>query len=124
MTGTRARGTYTVLAAQCISCGCTDDHACSTSTGPCWWVIVERDRGTGLCSGCATLEQLLVRVLPLERDNPDGATVREIAEHLGRRRDAVWEALLRLERKQLAERGGVLTSRAQVWYRAELEGLR
>lgn len=32
---------------KCRDCGCTDDRACMTATGPCHWV--ERD----LCSNCA-----------------------------------------------------------------------
>jgi hypothetical protein len=31
----------------CRVCGCTDDNACITAAGPCWWV------GPSLCSGCA-----------------------------------------------------------------------
>jgi hypothetical protein len=30
----------------CRVCGCTDDHACMTSEGPCHWV------GSDLCSAC------------------------------------------------------------------------
>lgn len=33
----------------CKVCGCTDDHACMTDYGSCWWV----DEGHTLCSACA-----------------------------------------------------------------------
>ena len=31
----------------CHACGCTDDRACLTPSGPCHWVE------PGVCSGCA-----------------------------------------------------------------------
>src|SRR5690349_5772136 len=31
----------------CRVCGCTEDKACLTTAGPCWWVE------PGLCSACA-----------------------------------------------------------------------
>ncbi|MBP3037963.1 hypothetical protein J9303_00380 [Bacillaceae bacterium Marseille-Q3522] len=37
----------------CRICGCTDDHACMTRFGPCWWV----DDDHTLCSACAELQQ-------------------------------------------------------------------
>ena len=30
----------------CRVCGCTDDKACMSSQGPCWWVADD------LCSAC------------------------------------------------------------------------
>ena len=36
--------------AKCIFCGCTDSKACK---GGCYWVIVDRKRGIGVCSQCA-----------------------------------------------------------------------
>jgi hypothetical protein len=36
----------------CRRCGCTDDRACQTEDGPCFWV--EDD----LCSACATDEEI------------------------------------------------------------------
>jgi len=36
---------------RCRICGCTDDHACVTEEGPCYWV--EQD----LCSACASKTQ-------------------------------------------------------------------
>lgn len=35
--------------ATCVVCGCTDRRACP---GQCFWVSVDRDDGTGLCSSC------------------------------------------------------------------------
>ncbi|WP_413724709.1 hypothetical protein [Sodalis sp. RH16] len=38
----------------CMSCGCTDDHACvDEHDTPCHWVKVDRAAGTGICSQCA-----------------------------------------------------------------------
>lgn len=37
----------------CRDCGCSDDAACRTAAGPCWWVIEPTGRRRGLCSGCA-----------------------------------------------------------------------
>lgn len=38
----------------CIVCGCTNDNACLTDQGPCWWVDEsEQD----LCSACETSEE-------------------------------------------------------------------
>ena len=34
----------------CIICGCTDENACITDEGPCWWAY-ETARGP-VCSGC------------------------------------------------------------------------
>jgi hypothetical protein len=36
--------------ATCTKCGCTDSKACE---GGCWWVKVDREAGTGLCSNCS-----------------------------------------------------------------------
>ncbi|PFG16308.1 hypothetical protein ATK74_0842 [Propionicimonas paludicola] len=33
----------------CAGCGCTDDNACVTREGPCWWI------NDDLCSACARL---------------------------------------------------------------------
>lgn len=32
----------------CTRCGCTDDRACMTINGPCFWLK------RGICSGCGT----------------------------------------------------------------------
>ncbi len=34
----------------CRVCGCTDSRACP---GGCYWVEVDRAKGTGICSSCA-----------------------------------------------------------------------
>lgn len=43
--------------AQCIGCGCTDNHACiDLEAGqPCHWIRVDYDAGLGVCSVCVTL---------------------------------------------------------------------
>ena len=33
----------------CIGCGCTDRWACR---GGCWWLVVDRAMGRGVCSNC------------------------------------------------------------------------
>ncbi len=38
--------------ATCIGCGCTDDHACDTVLGPCFWIKVDYKAGIGVCSEC------------------------------------------------------------------------
>jgi hypothetical protein len=38
--------TLAISARACRTCGCTDNNACMTDDGPCWWV--EPD----LCSAC------------------------------------------------------------------------
>jgi hypothetical protein len=35
--------------ATCVNCGCTDRQACADR---CYWVSVNREEGTGLCSSC------------------------------------------------------------------------
>ncbi len=35
----------------CRLCGCTDDRACMTEAGPCWWVEAD------LCSACTPEEE-------------------------------------------------------------------
>ena len=37
----------------CRCCGCSDDNACVTSTGPCFWVLLDVETPTGVCSACA-----------------------------------------------------------------------
>lgn len=36
---------------KCRSCSCTQNNACMTEDGPCWWVAPD------LCSGCAAKEK-------------------------------------------------------------------
>lgn len=38
--------------ATCVNCGCTDRQACP---GGCYWVSVNRDDATGVCSSCLSL---------------------------------------------------------------------
>lgn len=40
--------------ATCTSCGCTDARACR---GGCWWIQLDRENRTGLCSSCDPLNQ-------------------------------------------------------------------
>src|SRR4051794_16620808 len=87
---------------RCISCGCTEDRACLVAVNGgqlqgCAWIIVDRAKGEGLCSACATLPQLVYAVLPSANDrapqlrdlSPDlaagaGITMRELADFLNR----------------------------------------
>jgi hypothetical protein len=41
--------------ARCVKCGCTDSQACE---GGCSWVYVKKRRQEGLCSACATPEEV------------------------------------------------------------------
>lgn len=34
----------------CIGCSCTDSYACE---GGCYWLRVDYDEGSGVCSSCA-----------------------------------------------------------------------
>lgn len=80
---------------RCISCGCTETNAClvvmSGQTQRCAWILVDRRRGEGLCSACATLPQLLYAVLA--RIRQDGMGVRELADHIGKSPTQVRHAL-------------------------------
>ena len=40
--------------AQCIGCGCDDNHACydEIADNPCHWVRLDRSAGLGVCSAC------------------------------------------------------------------------
>lgn len=42
----------------CKLCGCTEDNACVTETGPCHWVTED------LCSACADLVEELHLIIP------------------------------------------------------------
>lgn len=44
----------------CIHCGCTDSNACD---GGCSWLVVDRDRGLGVCTSCAEDEQAAAEAL-------------------------------------------------------------
>jgi hypothetical protein len=39
--------------AECVQCGCRDSIACEDG---CSWIVVDRDRGVGVCSSCAESE--------------------------------------------------------------------
>lgn len=40
---------------KCIGCGCDDLHACHSFGGePCFWVVVDRAEGVGVCSHCSS----------------------------------------------------------------------
>lgn len=109
---------------RCISCGCTNDHACMTASGACWWVLVS-DGGAGLCSACANVEQRIVVMLPGPRA-ARGTTALELAHDLGLARQTVVNALQKLKRKGLAVRGGLRMRKGPLghpqreWYRGEL----
>ncbi len=42
--------------ANCIGCGCTDQHACinAKTHQPCSWLAVDRVAKLGVCSECAS----------------------------------------------------------------------
>jgi ParB/RepB/Spo0J family partition protein len=43
----------------CTKCGCTEGKACETIEGePCGWVTLDKKTNAGLCSACATPEEL------------------------------------------------------------------
>ena len=49
----KRRPTSAYVMRQCRECGCTDDHACLTSRGPCHWV------SPTMCSACYFGDRLL-----------------------------------------------------------------
>jgi hypothetical protein len=61
----------------CRGCGCDDDHACTTITGPCTLVLLEIDMPTGICSRCATAmdwsQRLLATVWNLDAGDDEEA---------------------------------------------------
>lgn len=40
--------------AKCIGCGCDDLHACQTFGEVCFWLVVDRGGGVGVCSHCSS----------------------------------------------------------------------
>jgi hypothetical protein len=38
--------------ATCLGCGCTDSQACALG---CSWILVDKRRGIGVCSGCSVV---------------------------------------------------------------------
>jgi DNA-binding transcriptional ArsR family regulator len=97
---------------RCISCGCTEDRACLVSVAGqlqgCAWILVDRLKGEGLCSACATLPQLLFALLepddPLGLTSSYGRTVSELAELTTTSPGRIRRALAQLEMKGLVER--------------------
>jgi hypothetical protein len=57
----------------CLICGCDDKHACidSLTDKPCTWILLDREKGYGVCSECLhsvrgvnkTLKELAMRGL-------------------------------------------------------------
>jgi len=41
--------------AHCVECGCHDMAACvdEANDGPCYWLVVDRAAGLGVCSACS-----------------------------------------------------------------------
>lgn len=115
--------------ARCMSCGCTEARACPVRRNGvvqgCAWVLLDRAKGRGLCSACATLPQLLFALLPLADPlgsegalRAFGVTVRELAEYTGRTRRQLRRVLRDMRGRGLAtsERVG----KKLTWYRAEV----
>jgi hypothetical protein len=90
---------------RCITCACTEARACLVSYGGqtrgCAWILVDRANGEGLCSACASPEQLVYGCL---RDSGGGLSVSQLAEYTGCASTRIRRALRRLESKGLAER--------------------
>lgn len=76
---------------RCIGCGCTDDHACY---GGCWWHVVCRAIGRGVCSRC-----VVPRVIERYRQAVDDAYYRavnaQVAEEKSARARAARKAVRR-----------------------------
>ena len=113
--------------ARCISCGCTEDQACTVimngePTG-CAWVLLDREKAQGLCSACATVEQLCYAVLqpadPLELAPLSGqpASSAELSLILGYPVAHIRRALRHLEHVGLAV-ADRFDGRTRAWYRA------
>lgn len=90
---------------RCLSCGCTEFSACMVVAGGqvqgCAWVLVDNKRLVGLCSACATTQQLVWAVLEA---NPVRLPVSDIAFLSGRHPTSVGHALRKLEQLKLATR--------------------
>jgi hypothetical protein len=39
----------TIKEAKCVACGCSDSMACPSG---CYWLVVDRRTGKGVCSNC------------------------------------------------------------------------
>lgn len=102
---------------RCLTCGCTDDCACVTAAGACWWVVADVEFGIGICSACATPEQLVAKLLWLAaKREEDGATIHELVTRTGVSNARIARALRALEGKGLVERGSRLTNGVDVWH--------
>lgn len=122
------------LVARCISCGCTDDEACIVRIPgqmlptTCAWILVDRRKGEGLCSACATVEQrcfaLLQSVDPLELQPLAGqpTSSAELALITGEPVRRIRRALRTLERRGLAVPDR-FDGRTLAWFRAPQESL-
>ena len=53
--------------ARCIRCNCTDSQACA---GGCSWVWRKRRKQIGLCTACATPEEMIARTAHLAGEGP------------------------------------------------------
>ena len=108
---------------RCISCGCTDARACHTAHGTCGWTLVDRKKGEGVCSACATLAQNLFAILAPEdvaAMHPragQGLRVAELAMLLGKSGSRIREALNAMRAHGLAT-----ADTRHRWYRTEFAG--
>jgi hypothetical protein len=91
-------------------CGCTEQAACAVDYGGlaqgCSWVFVDRRRGLGRCSACASLEELLAVFLGVSV--AAAYTAPDLAEFFNRPLDRIRAALLRLEERELVARDTAL----------------
>jgi hypothetical protein len=54
------RSTVRITEAYCRCCGCSDAAACPQG---CAWVLVDREKGRGICSSCDPLLQQAIQLL-------------------------------------------------------------
>lgn len=105
---------------RCLTCGCTDYNACITSTGECWWILVDREHGRGICSACGTVAQMvaaLVHHVAATSGGAGGVTIRELSELTGASMPRVFRALDDLEGRGVVERVGRRENGADIWRR-------
>lgn len=58
--GRSRRTPVRIKEAHCRCCGCTEAEACA---GWCHWVLVDREKGWGICSSCEPLIQRAIQIL-------------------------------------------------------------
>ena len=115
---------------RCISCGCTESRAClvvrNGEMQGCAWVLLDRTKHEGLCSACASLEQLLYALLqpsdPLESNGtlrPIGLTTAELSAHTGQPKQMIGRRLRAMRERGLAI-SEPLIGTTLAWYRAEV----